>query len=380
MSDYFHSICLGNYLVELPKSTLPASHAEKNGAFTFYCSSSIPKHSPTWIYDKPAILMGTGGVASVHLGKERYAYSTDTWAFRIINDELNIDYVYRLIQLYLDKIDYSGFEGSGLRHLRKDFIKKLVFDVPNTEYQQKIAAILTSIDTAIEKTEALIVKYRHIKAGLMHDLFTRGVTSDGKLRPPHELAPELYQQTPIGWIPKEWVLKTLEEVVSFQRGYDIVESDFVDGKFPVVSSGGVIGYHREYTTKAPNVVVGRKGTIGQVHFLETDFWAHDTSLFATDFFGNDPLFVYYLCGWLNLGRFGTRSGSPSLNRNDIHPLNVACPNIIEQKRLTTRLIGCDQKIETLNDDLAKLKKLKTGLMQDLLTGKVRVTIEKPVDG
>ena len=68
----------------------------------------------------------------------------------------------------------------------------------------KIARILQTIDQAIEKTEALIEKYQQIKAGLMHDLFTRGIGADGKLRPPREQAPELYQQTPIGWIPKEW--------------------------------------------------------------------------------------------------------------------------------------------------------------------------------
>ncbi len=211
----------------------------------------------------------------------------------------------------------------------------------------------------------------------MQDLFTRGITADGKLRPPREQAPELYQETPIGWIPKEWKPKKLGKIVSFQRGHDIVEADFVDGKFPVVSSGGVIGYHNEYTTKAPNVVVGRKGTIGKVHFIETKFWAHDTSLFTTDFFGNIPLFVYYLCVWLDLGRFGTRSGSPSLNRNDIHPLNIACPNYDEQERIIIRLIACDKKIQTLNEDLIKLNKIKQGLMQDLLTGKVRVKVDQP---
>ena len=82
---------------------------------------------------------------------------------------------------------------------------KLTFKVPaDYGHQEKIARILQTIDQTIEKTEALIEKYQHIKAGLMHDLFTRGIGADGKLRPPHEQAPELYQQTPIGWIPKEW--------------------------------------------------------------------------------------------------------------------------------------------------------------------------------
>ena len=56
----------------------------------------------------------------------------------------------------------------------------------------------------IEQTETLIAKYQQIKAGLMHDLFTRGVTPDGKLRPTRAEAPQLYQESPLGWIPKEW--------------------------------------------------------------------------------------------------------------------------------------------------------------------------------
>ena len=83
MSKDWALLRLGDFLSELPKSTLPASCAEGNGAYAFYCSSSEPKAADTWLQEQPAILMGTGGVASVHLGKGRYAYSTDTWAIRI---------------------------------------------------------------------------------------------------------------------------------------------------------------------------------------------------------------------------------------------------------------------------------------------------------
>lgn len=76
--------------------------------------------------------------------------------------------------------------------------------VPALPTQRRIQYILSIIDQTIEKTEALIEKYQQIKAGMMHDLFTRGIGSDGKLRPPREQALELYQHTPIGWIPKEW--------------------------------------------------------------------------------------------------------------------------------------------------------------------------------
>ncbi len=77
---------------------------------------------------------------------------------------------------------------------------------PQPPQQRRIAEILSTLDETIEQTEALIAKYQQIKAGLMHDLFTRGVTPDGKLRPTRAEAPQLYKESPLGWIPKEWEL------------------------------------------------------------------------------------------------------------------------------------------------------------------------------
>ena len=210
MSDahnhYFKKVTLGHFLTELPKSTLPASLAITNGSYPFFCSSSIVKYTNTYLQDKSAVLMGTGGVASVNFGSEKFAYSTDTWAFRSNNEaELSTEYIYRVIQKKLPEIGYSAFEGSGLKHLRKEYVKKLKLNIPaNKTVNLKILCILGTIDQAIEQTEALIEKYQQIKVGLMHDLFTRGIDADGKLRPYREQAPALYQQTPIGWIPNEW--------------------------------------------------------------------------------------------------------------------------------------------------------------------------------
>jgi type I restriction enzyme, S subunit len=97
-------------------------------------------------------------------------------------------------------------------NLNAGTVRQLPISYPRSKaIQQKIARILTNIDITIEKTEALIEKYQQIKAGLMHDLFTRGIGADGKLRPPREHAPELYQQTSIGWIPKGWSVRQLAE-------------------------------------------------------------------------------------------------------------------------------------------------------------------------
>ena len=215
----YQKVKLKNCLSELPKSPLPASAVESGGVYPFFCSSSEAKQINTYLQEKPAILMGTGGVASVNYGEGRFSYSTDTWGIRSTCDDLPIEFLYRKLQLLLPLIDYKGFEGSGLRHLRKNFIRELTLEIPkNKKVSQKIAAILTTIDTAIEKTESLIEKYRKIKTGLMNDLFTRGIGPDGKLRPPRSQAPELYKKTELGWIPKEWGVGKIEEFGSIKLG------------------------------------------------------------------------------------------------------------------------------------------------------------------
>jgi type I restriction enzyme S subunit len=236
--------------------------------------------------------------------------------------------------------------------------------------QTKIAEILSTVDRAIEQTEALIAKQQRIKTGLMQDLLTRGIDEYGNLRSEQT---HKFKDSPLGRIPEEWALSQIGSAVSLQRGHDITESELLDGPYPVVSSSGVIGYHVECTSKGPNVVVGRKGTIGKVHYMKHDFWAHDTALYVTNFGGNNERYIFYLFNYLDLARYGTKSGSPSLNRNDVHPLWIGLPLPDEQKKITSILNKCDQGLDTLGRGFEKLRAVKTALMQGLLTGKKRVT-------
>lgn len=260
--------------------------------------------------------------------------------------------------------------GSGIPHVDKEVLGKLeILQLPPDE-QKLVAHILAKLDRAIEQTEAFIAKQQRIKTGLMQDLLTKGIDAHGNIRTE---ATHAFKDSPLGRIPLEWEAIPLGKLAPLQRGYDIVESEFVVGDYPVISSSGIIGFHNKATTPGPNVVVGRKGSIGNVHFVETDFWAHDTSLFVTNFYDNDEKFVFYLFSHMNLGQFGTKSGSPSLNRNDIHPILIGRPNPAEQGEIVDRLSIQDSLLSQLLTQSSKLLHIKRGLMHDLLTGERRVT-------
>lgn len=264
-------------------------------------------------------------------------------------------------------------QGTTFEAINKSDLESLVVIAPPQGDLRQLTHVIDSLDTTIRQTEAIIEKLKQIKQGLLHDLLTRGIAANGELRPPQSQAPHLYKDSPLGWIPREWSSIEIGRLATLQRGHDIVAANFIAGPFPVVSSSGVIGHHNKATACGPNVVVGRKGSIGAVHYLESDFWAHDTSLFVTNFFGNDVKYVFHLFDYLQLERYGTKSGSPSLNRNDVHPLIVGRPAPDEQRRIVGAISVHEELQFDSSKELAKLKQLKLGLMDDLLTGRVRVT-------
>lgn len=142
-----------------------------------------------------------------------------------------------------------------------------------------------------------------------------------------------------------WQATTLGEVLELKRGYDLPARDRRDGPFPIVSSSGVSGYHARAMAKAPGVVTGRYGTLGQVFFIEKDYWPLNTSLYVRDFKGNDPRFVSYFLKTLDFMAYSDKAAVPGLNRNHLHMASVEVPPLPEQRAIAGVLGALDDKIE-----------------------------------
>ena len=181
-----------------------------------------------------------------------------------------------------------------------------------------------------------------------------------------------YKQTEIGVIPEEWCLKTLKTIAPLQRGFDLPYSKMKDGKYPVVFSNGIGAYHSQYMVKGPGVVTGRSGTIGKIHYVDNNYWPHNTALWVTSFCGNYPKYIFYLFNTINWELYNSGSGVPTLNRNDVHDLKCAIPSFEEQQRIAEGLSDVDSMISSLEKLIAKKKAIKQGAMQELLIGKKRL--------
>ena len=144
----------------------------------------------------------------------------------------------------------------------------------------------------------------------------------------------------------------------------------------MVSSSGVSSFHDRAMVKGPGVVIGRKGKLGDSYYIPVDFWPHDTSLWVREFKGNTPRFIAILLKTMRLERFDAATSVPTLNRNFVHPVLVAVPPVAEQRRIIAVLDAYDGKANRDIEHLKELRFLKQGLMDDLLTGRVRVNVEE----
>ena len=146
---------------------------------------------------------------------------------------------------------------------------------------------------------------------------------------------------------ERWLETTIGDQATLQRGIDITKVEQRPGKVPVISSGGVSSYHDTVAVKGPGVVLGRKGVVGSVFYVEEDYWPHDTSLWVKDFHGNYPRFVYYFFKSVapQIARMDVGSANPTLNRNHVHPMPIVWPPLAEQKTISAVLGTLDDKIE-----------------------------------
>ena len=397
---------VGLRIIELPKSVFPAGMAEDIGSYPFFCSSPVVKKINHWLHDGNTILMGTGGVATVHYGQNRFAYSTDTWAFTVADSATNISFLFRQFEHKLKQIEYFGFEGSGLKHLQKEYIRKLELLTPPLNEQNVVVKVLDTIDTAIQQTQAIINKLKQLKQGLLHDLLTRGVDAKGELRPCYEDAPHLYKESPLGWIPKEWEVTQVGNEVSIEHGFAFAGGLFTNEPIgPVLLVPG--NFHRDgelyftphntkyFTGKYPKETVLSRGDLlvvmtdlspmtlilGRTAILqEKHLVLHNQRIGKYIFKSKKDWSTSFFSSFMNDDRVRTRIIAEATGTTVRHTsperikdCYIAKPSLDEQKKIDSHLLAIHTRLDLEKNNLLKLIQQKTALMDDLLTGRIRVT-------
>lgn len=308
------------------------------------------------------------------------------------------EYIYQLMQWTMTRMKAETFmSGSaGQQRVLSDFFFRFRVFAPSKRAQQKIARILQTIDRAIEQTEALIDKYQQIKAGLMHDLFTRGIGPNGQLRPPREQAPHRYQQTPIGWIPKEWECLKLADVSEVDRGKFTArprnDPQYYNGDYPFIQTGDVTAHLGRSLSKYGQTLNDKGLTVSKLFPQGTIMVTiaaniADTCIIAIPMCApdslvgvipNNPEDTRFIERCINrrkdwLYARAPQSAQKNINLEDLRPLLIPWPEKLERDQVSRCYETIDRKLSSLEHELDKTLKQKSGLMHDLLTGKVSVT-------
>jgi type I restriction enzyme, S subunit len=250
---------------------------------------------------------------------------------------------------------------------------KMIYSVSLPINEQ--AAIIRFLDHADRRIRKYILaKHKLIKLleeqkqAIIHRAVTRGLDPKVRLKRSDVEA--------LGDVPEHWYVRQLGRFIMLQRGFDITKEQQTHGDVPVVSSGGVSSYHNLSTSPGPGVVVGRKGSVGTVHFVDGPFWAHDTTLWVKTFGGNHPRYIYYVLCHLDLKRFDTGSSNPTINRNIVHPEIVAFPPPEEQRTIASFLDGIlvqtGKAVGNAEREIRLLREYRTRLIADVVTGKLDV--------
>lgn len=157
-------------------------------------------------------------------------------------------------------------------------------------------------------------------------------------------------------------------VVTLQRGFDLPASARRPGDVVVMSSSGPHGHHDESPVAGPGVITGRSGTIGVVHYTDEPFWPLNTTLWVSNFHGNEPRYVRYLLQSMHLAEHAGGSTVPSLNRNVLAKFPVHMPTNAEQQRIVDRLEAAEVASKAARVTAEALGTLRSNLLTVLLSG------------
>ena len=265
--------------------------------------------------------------------------------------QLQHKFLYYYLNSIVDLLNSLG-TGATFKELSGGKLKEVPVPITSLPEQQRIVGVLdeafAGIATAQANAEKNLQNARALFASHLQSVFTRR--------------------------GKGWVETTIGDQLTLQRGFDITKGQQSKGVVPVVSSGGIKSYHDKAMAKGPGVVIGRKGTLGKVFYLEKDYWPHDTTLWVKDFKGNEPRFIYYLFAGLDVKRLDSGTANPALNRNLVHPIIVTWPPVAQQKAIVRTLDSLEEETQRLagiyERKLELLAALKKSLLNEAFTGKL----------
>lgn len=374
------------------------------GNIPYYGANGVQGYIDKYIFDEPLILLAEdGGNFDDFLNKPiAYRITGKSWVnnhAHVLRVKDEYDYAYVFYSLQHKNIT-SFIKGGTRAKLNQSELKQItIWDAPYT-VQKKIGVLLQALDKEIDAGRELINKYKLIKLGMMSDLFSRGIDpATGLLRPSISEAPELYRDTPIGSLPREWdVLPAslvCERVIDCKNrtpperdeGFAVIKTfNIKDGElvFDTLTFTDRLSFDIWTARGVPSpgdIVITREAPVGESFLIEEDMpqlcLGQRTMLYRPDPNVIESDFMYFAT---RSPRFQKRlldmAGGSTVGHvrvGDVKDILFPIPSSVEQKAIAKNCTAINMKLRVEKAMLDKLKAHKAGLMRDLLTGKVPVS-------
>lgn len=326
------------------------------GDHPYYGATGILDYVHDYIFDEKLILIGEDGAKwgagenTAFIAEGKYWVNNHAHVIRP-NRSAVLD---NWLIYFLNFSDLRKYvTGLTVPKLNQEKMRGITFPLPSLSEQKRILKIL---DEAFKK----ITKAKE--------------NAEKNLQNASELF-ESYLQSVFANPGDGWEEKSFDEVCVLQRGFDLPTRSRNSGSFPLVSSNGITDSVDVWKVKGPGVVTGRSGTIGNIHYVEEDFWPLNTALYIKDFRGNDPRCIFYFLKQFDLGKYSSGAGVPTLNRNNVHIVNVFFPKSLTEQRFIVskldKLSAETKKLETVyRQKLTDLVELKKSIFQKAFNGEL----------
>lgn len=374
------------------------------GDVPYYGANGVQGYINSFIFDEDLILIAEDGGNFEQFATRPIAYrvSGKSWVnnhAHVLRAKTHFDQD-AIFYLLVHKNILSFIVGGTRSKLNQSELRSITLTLPSQKEQSKIAEVLTAVDHTIAQTEALIAKYQRMKRGLMQDLLTRGIDEDGRLRDP--ATHEFKEVAGYGRVPIEWNIRLLNEVADVRsgvtlgrklEGHNLVELPYLrvanvqDGYLDLSDVKTVKVYQHEiekYMLQSGDVLMNEGGDYdklgrGAVWYGQITPCLHQNHVFRVR--TNKSVLLPEYLALVSESPYGKQffvlnskqsTNLASINSTQLKAFPIPCPNLSEQQRITDAIAICDNQIKREQVYLQKLQRVKTGLMQDLLTGKVSV--------
>ena len=286
-----------------------------------------------------------------------------------VKDTNELDPEYLMMWFRRPEFDrYARFKshGSAREIFDWDEMCNTLLPVPHIDKQREIVKEYNVIQNRIALNQQLILKLEETAQAIYKRWFVEFEFPDENGKPYKSNGGEMVESE-LGGIPNDWKVGTLFDLIELQRGFDLPTQERKEGTFPIFASTGTNEKHSEFKVKAPGIVTGRSGSLGEVFYVDEDFWPLNTTLWVKHFKIATPIYTYYVLKGINIIDYNGGSAVPTLNRNDIHRHQLILPkkNVIEKFENTQKVFF--KRMKEIGIENQKLAELKNLLLSKLAT-------------